>query len=92
VIDCNKSRSNSNNVTQTGLKRHDPGLPMTDKSPLFNVGEIVLERSSTARERGVVMETYVFEGDYRYVVKFDSDREAVFFEHELVTDQESPKT
>jgi hypothetical protein len=59
---------------------------MTEKSPLFKVGEIVLERSSTARERGVVMEAYQLEGDYRYIVNFESGREAVFFESELISD------
>jgi hypothetical protein len=59
---------------------------MTEKSPLFKVGEIVLERSSTARERGVVMEAYQFEGEYRYVVHFENGQEVVLFESELICD------
>jgi hypothetical protein len=59
---------------------------MTEKRPLFKVGDPVLERSSSARERGVVMETYEFEGDYRYVIHFENGQEAVFFESELISD------
>jgi hypothetical protein len=62
-------------------------LPMVHKSARFSVGDLVFERfpfASAARERGVVIKTYEFANEYRYVVKFDSGREDVFFERELL--------
>ncbi len=59
---------------------------MTDKKPRFSVGDSVCERFPFAganREIGIVAERYEFENEYRYVVKFESGREVVFFEKEL---------
>jgi hypothetical protein len=75
---------------QRGLRRHDPGLGMNEKRPLFNVGDTVVERipfGSVIAEQGTVTEAYELKGEYRYVVHFESGREAVFFENELVVDK-----
>jgi hypothetical protein len=40
----------------------------------------------------IVMEAYELEGDYRYVVNFESGREAVFFENELISEQDRSRT
>jgi hypothetical protein len=59
---------------------------MTDKKPRFSVGDSVCERfpfPCSNREIGIVVERYEFENEYRYVVKFESGREVVFFEKEL---------
>ena len=65
---------------------------MPSKKPGFAVGDMVYERSpfdlpseTTDRETGMVTGRYEFEDEYRYVVKFESGREAVFFERELVS-------
>jgi len=58
------------------------------KKPGFAVGDMVYERSPferTDQETGMVTGRYEFEDEYRYVVKFESGREAVFFERELVS-------
>ena len=55
--------------------------------PRFAVGDLVCERfpfASAHRESGVVIKAYEFEHEYRYVVEFDSGREDVFFERELL--------
>jgi hypothetical protein len=59
---------------------------MTNRTPRFSVGDSVYERfplTGENREIGIVVEQYEFENEYRYVVKFESGREVVFFEKEL---------
>jgi hypothetical protein len=61
---------------------------MPDKTPRFAVGDLVCERLPLAsREIGTVTARYDFEDDYRYVAKFESGREDVFFEKELLPAQ-----
>jgi hypothetical protein len=66
---------------------------MLPNRPLFTVGSVVCERfpfANTRRERGIVTERYELEGEYRYIVTFDSGREAIFFEKELIADPGKP--
>jgi hypothetical protein len=59
---------------------------MPSKKPRFAIGDRVCERfplEGTSLETGVVIERYEFENDYRYVIKFESGREAVFFERDI---------
>jgi hypothetical protein len=59
---------------------------MSPRQPKFAVGDIVCERfptTGTDLDTGTVIETYELENDYRYVVKFESGREGVFFEREI---------
>ena len=66
---------------------------MSKKRPQFVVGHTVRERypfGNPAPEKGVVMNSYELEGDYRYVVRFESGREEVFFERELIADESAP--
>ena len=61
--------------------------------PLFTLGSAVYEKlpfASTRPERGFVIERYELEGEYRYIVKFESGREAVFFERELISAPSKP--
>lgn len=65
---------------------------MSDKKPRFSVGDRVLERFPFAdanREIGTVINRYQFEVEFRYVVKFESGREEVFFERELLSVSQS---
>ena len=62
-------------------------MSMSAKHPRFAVGDVVRERSPFAtsnREIGTVVKQYEFENQHRYVVKFASGREDVFFERELL--------
>jgi hypothetical protein len=55
----------------------------------FNIGDTVCEKfpaTSAGDEIGVVIKSYELNGEYRYVVKFGSGREAVLFETELILD------
>ncbi len=55
----------------------------------FSVGDSVREKfpiTTSKREQGIVIKRYAFEGQYRCVVKFESGREDVFFEEELIAD------
>ena len=75
ITDLDKSRSRLNLFKQ-----------MSAKQPRFAVGDTVYVRfpfESAKREAGRVIERYDFEDQYRYVVKFESGREDVFFEREL---------
>ena len=66
---------------------------MLPHKPLFTVGDAVCEKfpsADTSRGRGIVTEGYELEDQYRYVVKFESGREGVFFERELVADHNKP--
>ena len=61
---------------------------MSTNQPRFAVGDSVCERfpfASADREIGTVSQRYEFEKQYRYVVKFKSGREDVFFERELIS-------
>jgi len=56
----------------------------------FSVVDSVCEKipfATASREQGIVTKRYAFEGQYRCVVKFESGREDVFFEKELIADQ-----
>ncbi len=60
---------------------------MPGKKPLFAVGDMVRERfpfERTSLKIGTITEMYQLDEEYRYAVKFDSDREEVFFERELL--------
>jgi hypothetical protein len=60
---------------------------MPGKQTRFVIGDLVRERfpfASAEREIGKVIQRYDFENDYRYVVRFESGREDVFFEKELL--------
>ena len=60
---------------------------MSTSQPKFSAGDSVWERfpfASAAREVGTVIQRYQLENEYRYVVKFKSGREDVFFERELI--------
>ena len=66
---------------------------MSRKRPQFAVGHTVRERfpfATAIPEKGVVINRYELDGEYRYVVKFESGREEVFFERELIADQITP--
>jgi hypothetical protein len=55
----------------------------------FKVGDAVRERfptTSAGDELGMVIESYELNGQYRCVVQFESGREAVLFEQELILD------
>ena len=61
---------------------------MLRPKPMFNIGDLVCERFPFpigTHEIGTVTDRYEFENQYRYIVKFASGREAVFFEKELMT-------
>ena len=66
---------------------------MSRKRPQFAVGHTVREKlpfGNAIRDKGIVIKRYELDGDYRYVVKFESGREEVFFERELIADQIAP--
>jgi hypothetical protein len=57
---------------------------------LFVVGDKVREKfplASADREPGTITKAYELSGEYRYVVRFESGREAVYFEKELVRER-----
>jgi hypothetical protein len=61
---------------------------MSQKQPLFGVGDLVCERFPPAtgkREPGTVIERYEFENEYRYVIRFESGREEVLYERDLLS-------
>ena len=63
---------------------------MCEKKPQFAVGQAVREKFSFANailDRGVVIKTYEVDDQYCYVIKFETGREEVFFEKELVADR-----
>ena len=65
----------------------------TSDRPVFTVGNAVCEKfpfANTSRERGIVIKRYELEGKYRYIVKFESGREEIFFERELITNPGKP--
>jgi hypothetical protein len=54
----------------------------------FKIGDMVREKFPAAStEIGIVIERYELGSEHRFVVKFNSGREGVFFEHELVLDR-----
>jgi len=60
------------------------------QTPQFNVGDLVREASpiiGAEAEVGTITDSYEFKGEYRYVVKCKSGRDAVFFEHELTLER-----
>ncbi len=57
------------------------------KGARLKSGDTVREKLAlftTGNDTGIVLQTYPFDGEYRCVVKFDSGREGVYFERELV--------
>jgi len=75
------------------VSRSSSGPDIPARTVHFNVGDTVCEKfPSTAAgdEIGVVIKSYESDGQYRYVVKFVSGREAVLFEKELVLDYSKP--
>ena len=66
---------------------------MSRQRPQFAVGHKVRERfpfADAMPEKGIVIEQYELDGDYRCVVRFESGREEVFFERELIADHSPP--
>jgi hypothetical protein len=62
---------------------------MSSGRPLFKAGDKVRESFPTIGadvETGIVIDNYDLNGQYRYVVRYESGREAVFFENELILD------
>jgi hypothetical protein len=60
---------------------------MSAEQRRFAVGDTVYERfpfASAKREAGTVIDRYNFGDQYRYVVRFQSGREEVFFEKEVL--------
>lgn len=63
---------------------------MSLSKPRFTIGDVVREKfpyASANRSLGIIKQSYLSEGEYRYVVKFDSGNEEVFFEKELIADR-----
>jgi hypothetical protein len=56
--------------------RFKVGDPVREKSPMTSVGD----------EKGIVIKSYELNEQYRCVVQFESGREAVLFEAELLLD------
>jgi len=68
---------------------------MRSKKPIFAVGDEVCERfpfARTHRQVGIVVKCYDFQGQYRYVVRYESGPEKVFFERELLSVAKSKKS
>jgi hypothetical protein len=66
---------------------------MSRKRPQFAVGDVVREKfpfADAIRDKGIVTKRYRLDDDFRYVVKFESGREEVFFERELIPDRARP--
>jgi hypothetical protein len=64
----------------------------TGKGARLKFGDTVREKLALfhpGNETGVVVQTYPFDGEYRCVVKFDSGRESVYFERELIVTNRS---
>ena len=60
---------------------------MSAKLPRFPVGDRVYKRFPYAAAQGqvgTVLQRYLLDDEYRYIVKFESGREEVFFETELL--------
>jgi hypothetical protein len=53
----------------------------------FKIGDMVREKlPSGSGEIGIVIEHHVLSGELRFVVKFNSGKDGVFFENELIPD------
>ena len=56
----------------------------------FKIGDMVREKvPSGTSEIGIVIEQHELSGEHRFVVKFNSGEEGVFFESELIRDGSS---
>jgi hypothetical protein len=56
------------------------------REPLFKNGDSVYERFPMKDQLcGIIVRTYIFDGQYRYVVHFGDGRESVLFEKELTS-------
>ena len=60
--------------------------PIRSRAPLFKSGDSIYERfPMQVQSPGAIVQSYLFDGQYRYVVHFDDGREAVLFEKELTS-------
>ncbi len=59
---------------------------MGNNSSQLKPGDTVREKTApfSSDETGIVTEAYALDGEHRYVVKFESGREGVYFEKELI--------
>jgi hypothetical protein len=58
---------------------------LMEDQPAFEIGDRVAEQQFTAgTEVGIIQDIYRFEGQYRYVVRFDDGSSGVFFSYELI--------
>ncbi len=60
---------------------------MPGKEPQLKPGDAVREKLQLLcvnEETGIVTETYALDGAYRCVVRFESGREGVYYERELI--------
>ncbi len=65
----------------------NPRSGTTGNGARLKSGDTVREKLALftpGNDTGIVVQTYPFDGEYRCVVKFDSGREGVYFERELV--------
>jgi len=64
-----------------------PQFGTKGKGSTLKYGDAVREKLAlftAGNDTGLVVQTYPFDGEYRCVVKFESGREGVYFERELV--------
>ena len=60
---------------------------MPSPTAQFKIGDMVREKlPSGTGEIDIVIERYELSGEHRFVVKFNSGEEGVFFENELILD------
>jgi uncharacterized protein YijF (DUF1287 family) len=60
---------------------------MTAPTGQFKIGDMVREKlPSGSGEIGIVVERHEWSGEHRFVVKFNSGEEGVFFGNELILD------
>ena len=52
--------------------------------PQFNIGDFVSEKAAMPKRVGIVVQIYEFDGETRFVVRFEDGSESVFFAFELV--------
>jgi len=52
--------------------------------PQFSVGDLVSEKAAMPKRVGIVVQIYEFDGETRFVVRFEDGSESVFFAFELV--------
>ena len=52
--------------------------------PQFSVGDLVSEKAAMPKRVSIVVQIYEFDGETRFVVRFEDGSESVFFAFELV--------